>query len=139
MSGVSTVQPAGTPLVDAAANLRRAAIVAAVLGLASIVVLSVLGHPLMGIFACVGLVFGAVNNWLLQRSVQTYAANPSLPKTKFSGRVFLRLGAITAISIGVALIVRPDGLGIFAGLAVFQIVMLVGAAVPVFRSLRPTS
>ena len=38
-----------------------------------------------------------------------------------------------------ALLLRPDGLGVFAGLAVFQILMLVGAAVPVFRSLRPTS
>jgi len=35
--------------------------------------------------------------------------------------------------------VRPDGLGVFAGLAVFQIVMLIGAAVPVFRSLRPSA
>ena len=38
-----------------------------------------------------------------------------------------------------ALLVRPDGLGVFAGLAVFQVLMLVGAAVPVFRSLRPNS
>ena len=53
--------------------------------------------------------------------------------------MFLRLGAVTLVAIGVALLVHPDGLGIFAGLAVFQVVMLVGAAVPVFRSLRPTS
>jgi hypothetical protein len=130
------VQPAGTPLVDAAANLRRATIVAAVLGVAGIVALSVVGHPLMGIFACVGLAFGAANNWLLQRSVLQYGADPSSPKGKFSTRVFLRLGAVTLVAIGVALLVRPDGLGIFAGLAVFQIVMLVGAALPVFRSLR---
>ena len=51
-----------------------------------------------------------------------------MPKGKFSSRVFLRLGAITLVAIGVALLVRPDGLGIFAGLAVFQILMLVGAA-----------
>jgi hypothetical protein len=30
-------------------------------------------------------------------------------------------------------------LGVFVGLAVFQVLMLIGAAVPVFRSLRPTS
>jgi hypothetical protein len=133
------VQPAGTPLVDPVANLRRSVIVASVLGLASIVVLSFEGHPLMGVFACVGLAFGAANNWFLQRSVRSYGANPGLPKGKFTSRVFLRLGAITLIAVGVALIVRPDGLGIFVGLAVFQIVMLVGSAVPVFRSLRPTS
>jgi hypothetical protein len=139
VSGVTTVPAAGSPIVDAAANLRRAAIVAAALGLASVVILSLAGHPLMGVFACIGLAFGALNNWALQRSVRNYGTGSSLPKAKFSSRVFLRLGAVTLIAIGIALLVRPDGLGVFAGLAVFQIVMLVGAAVPVFRSLRPTS
>jgi hypothetical protein len=138
VSGVSIVQPAGTPLVDAAVNLRRSAVIASVLGVASVVVLSLLGHPLMGVFACIGLAFGAANNWLLQRSVLTYGSQ-TLPKGKFSSKVFVRLGAVTLIAVGVALLVRPDGLGIFAGLAVFQVVMLIGAALPVFRSLRPTS
>jgi hypothetical protein len=133
------MQPAGTPLVDAAANLRRSAIVAAVLGVASVVVLSLLGHPLMGVFVCVGLAAGAGNNWFLQRAVIAYGANPDQPKRRFSTQVFLRLGAVTLVAIGVALLVRPDGLGIFAGLAIFQVVMLIGAALPVFRSLRPTS
>ena len=133
------MQPAARPLVDAAANLRRSAIVAAVLGIASVVLLSLLAHPLMGVFFCVGLAFGAANNWFLQRSVQSFGANPALGKGKFSTRVFLRLGAITLIAIGFALLVRPDGLGIFIGLAVFQVVMLVGSALPVFRSLRPTA
>jgi hypothetical protein len=132
------VQPAGTPLVDAAANLRRAAIVAAILGIASIVVASFAGHPLMGIFICLGLAFGGGNNWLLQRTVQRYGASEKPPKGKFTSRVFLRLGAITLVAVGIALLIRPDGLGIFFGLAAFQIVMLVGAAVPVFRGLRPT-
>ena len=136
---MSTVQPAQTPLVDAAANLRRSAIVSTVLGVAAIVVLALLGHPLMGVFGCLGLAFGAANNWLLQRSVLGYGAGPAAPKAKFRSHVFLRLSAVTIITIAVAMIVRPDGLGVFAGLAVFQIVMLVGAALPVFRSLRPTA
>ena len=49
-----------------------------------------------------------------------------------------RLGGITVLSLALALFTRPDGLAIFAGLAIFQILMLVGAAVPVFRSLRWT-
>ncbi len=133
------MQPASRPLVDAAANLRRSAIAAAVLGVVSIVLLSVLGHPLMSVFFCVGLIFGAGNNWFLQRSVLSYGADATVPKGKFSTRVFLRLGAITLIAVGFALLVRPDGLGIFIGLAIFQVIMLVGAALPVFRSLRPTA
>ncbi len=112
MSGVATVQPAGTPLVDAAANLRRAAIVAAVLGIASIVVLSLAGHPLMGIFVCLGLAFGAGNNWLLQRTVQRYRRRASKPpKAKFTSRVFLRLGAITLVAVGIALLDPPGRAG----------------------------
>jgi hypothetical protein len=139
VSGVTTVQPAGTPLVDAAANLRRSSIVAVAVGIAGVVLTSLAGHPLMGVFGCVGLAFGAANNWVLQRSVRSFGAAGTLPKGRFTSRVFLRLGAITLIAVGIALIIRPDGLGVFAGLAVFQIVMLLGAAVPVFRSLRTTS
>ncbi len=97
------------------------------------------GHPLMGVFVCLGLAFGAANNWALQRSVRSFGAPGAHPKGRFTSRVFLRLSAITLVAIGIALLVRPAGLGVFAGLAAFQIVMLVGAALPVFRSLRPTS
>ncbi|MDQ1583827.1 MAG: hypothetical protein QOF36_1881, partial [Microbacteriaceae bacterium] len=42
-------------------------------------------------------------------------------------------------AIGCAVITQPDGLAVFVGLAVFHVIMLIGAAAPVFRSLRPTS
>jgi hypothetical protein len=133
------VQPAGTPLVDPVANLRRSVIIAGVLGVASIVVLGLAGHPLMGVFACLGLAFGAGNNWLLQRSVISYATSEDPAKARFTSRVFLRLGGITLIAIAIGLAINPDGLGVFGGLAAFQILMLVGSALPVFRSMRPTA
>ena len=134
------MDPAVYTPVSAAANLRRSIIVSAVLGVIAIVVLSIAGHPLMGVFGCLGLALGAVNNRMLQRSVLRYAsAGGAITKKQFRRGVMARLGALTLIAIGVAVLVRPDGLGIFAGLAVFQVLMLVGAAVPVFRSLRPTS
>lgn len=131
------MQPVATPpVVDAATNLRRSVIVASGLGLASIVVLAFLGHPLMGMFACIGLSLGALNNRMLQHSMLNYASRPTMSKRQFSQRVFMRLAFVTAIAFGFGLLVRPDGLGIFVGLAVFQVLMLVGASVPVFRSLR---
>jgi hypothetical protein len=135
----SIVQPVAAPLVDAAANLRRSAIVAAGLGVVSIVVLAVLGHPLMGVFVTVGLALGAFNNRMLQKSVLVYASDATMNRKRFRNGVMGRLGFITLVAIGIGLLVRPDGLGVFVGLAVFQILMLVGAAVPVFRSLRPSS
>ena len=134
------MQPAVYTPVSAVANLRRSSLVCAVLGAIAIVVLSLVGHPLAGVFGALGLALGAGNNLLLQRSVLRYArADGSVSKQQFRGGVAGRLGAITLIAVGIGLLVRPDGLGVFAGLAVFHVVMLVGAAVPVFRSLRPSA
>ena len=134
---MATVQPVMTSPVDAVANLRRSTIVASILGLLSIVVLAFNGHAFAGMFACIGLALGALNNRMLQRSVLSYAENETIRRGQFSRKVFARLAVITAIAFGCALLSRPDGLGVFVGLAVFQVLMLVGAAVPVFRSMRP--
>jgi hypothetical protein len=124
--------------VSAAANLRRSVLVSVALGLAALVVTSVIGHPLMGVFGSLGLALGAYNNKLLQQSVLRYAANADATKKQFRRGVMGRLGAVTLIAIGCGFLVQPDGLGVFVGLAVFQVLMLIGSAVPVFRSLRPS-
>ena len=134
-----TMEPVVYTPVSAAANLRRSVVVCAVLGVAAIVVLSVEGHPFMGVFGLFGLALGAYNNRLLQRSVIRFASSPDMGRQQFRRGVMARLGLITLLAIGLGVVVRPDGLGVFAGLAVFQIVMLIGAAVPVFRSLRPSA
>ena len=95
------------------------------------------GHPLMGVFGLLGIALGAVNNRMLQMSVIAYATDEKMTKKRFRNGVFSRLGGITILALAIGLLLRPDGLGVFAGLAAFQILMLVGAAVPVFRSLRP--
>jgi heme O synthase-like polyprenyltransferase len=134
---ISPVQPvANRPIVDAAANLRRSVVVAACLGTASLVVLALFGHPFMGMFVCIGLSLGALNNKMLQQSMLNYAVTPTMTKGRFARRALVRLSIVTAIALVFGLIFRPDGLGLFAGLAVFQVLMLVGASVPVFRSLR---
>jgi hypothetical protein len=133
------VQPTVYTPVSAAANLRRSAIIGAVVGAVAIVVTSLNGHPLMGIFGTLGIALGALNNRMLQMSVIAYANDPLMNKKRFRNGVFGRLGGITLLAVAIGLLLRPDGLGVFAGLAAFQILMLVGAAVPVFRSLRPSS
>jgi uncharacterized membrane protein YiaA len=132
------VQPVMAPQADAATNLRRSSIVAAGLAVASIAVTAAVGHPWMGIFGAIGLALGAFNNRMLQRSVLRYGADESITRKQFRRGVLTRLMAVTLLAIGCALLVRPDGLAVFVGLAVFHALMLVGAAVPVFRSLRPT-
>ena len=125
--------------VSAAANLRRSVIVSVALGIIAVVVAALADHVLFGVFCCVGLALGAVNNWLLQKSVIRFAMSDNPQRKRFRRGVIARLGAITLIAIGVAVLWRPDGLGVFVGLAVFQVLMLVGAAVPAMRKLRPTT
>ena len=125
--------------VSAAANLRRSTLVGAVLGALAIVVTSMYGHPLMGVFGCVGIALGALNNRMLQTSVIRYASTPEVGKKQFRRGVMARLGLITLLALAVGVFVQPDGLGVFVGLAVLQVLMLIGAAVPVFRSLRPST
>ena len=125
--------------VTAAANLRRSAIVGGRARRASIVVTAMYGHPLTGVFGCVGLALGALNNRMLQKSVVRYACQPGTRQEAVPPRCDGPARADHAARDRVGLLVRPDGLGVFVGLAVFQILMLIGAAVPVFRSLRPTS
>jgi hypothetical protein len=133
------VEPVVYTPVSAAANLRRSVILGAVLGGVGTVVLSVEGHPLMGLFGLLGIFLGAVNNRMLQKSVLRYAASETMGKKQFRHGVMGRLALVTVLALAVGMLLRPDGLGVFAGLAVFQILMLIGAALPVFRSLRPSA
>ncbi|MGN6609886.1 MAG: ATP synthase subunit I [Jatrophihabitans sp.] len=135
---MTDLQPMVYTPVSAVANLRRSAVLGAVLGALAIVVTSLVGHPMMGVFVLLGFALGALNTYLLQKSVLTFARG-RMSKKRVQGGVLLRLGAITAVAIGLALIVRPDGYGTFAGLAAFQLLMLVGAAVPLLRTMRPTA
>jgi hypothetical protein len=105
----------------------------------ALVVLSVAGHPLAGVFGLLGLALGAVNNRMLQRSVVRYATHAEVSRKQFRRGVMARLGVITLLALALGFFIRPDGLGLFFGIAAFQILMLIGASVPVFRSLRPTS
>jgi len=136
---MNALEPIVYTPVSAAANLRRSAVVGGALGIVAIIVLSIEGHPLMGVFGFLGIGLGALNNRMLQQSVIRYASAPEIGKKQFRRGVMARLGLITLIAIALGFFIRPDGLGVFVGLAVFQILMLIGAAVPVFRSLRPTS
>jgi hypothetical protein len=133
------VEPVVYTPVSAAANLRRSAIIGGALGVVAIIVASFEGHPLAGVFGFVGIGLGALNNRMLQKSVLRYAADEHMGRKQFRRGVMGRLGIVTLLAIGIGFLLRPDGLGVFVGLAVFQILMLVGAAVPVFRSLRPTT
>ncbi|MGH3547981.1 MAG: ATP synthase subunit I [Pseudonocardiaceae bacterium] len=125
-----------TATTKAVVNLRRAMPIAAGLGAVSFVVLSPLGHPLTAAFFCGGLALGLLNTLLVQRSAARFAASGDPNKRRFAVSVLARLTLITALAVGLALAMQPDGLGVFAGLAVLQLLMIFIASVPLVRELR---
>ena len=121
----------------AAANHRRAMIQGLIVGAVALAILAPFGHVLAGAFVFVGLGLGALNSHLVQRSVARFAANPAgIRKKQFVGNVLYRLGLITLIVLAIVFLVRPDGLGVLAGLAGFQLLMVGNASVPVIKELR---
>lgn len=122
---------------QAIANLRRSILLAVPVAVVAVVVSAVLSHALVGVFVVVGLAMGAVNTALVQRSVARFASeNRPKRKQRFIGGVFGRLLAITVVALIILLLVHPDGIGVLAGLAIFQLLMVGNASLPVIRELR---
>jgi hypothetical protein len=116
--------------------MRRPFLMAAATGVLALVVSGLLGHILMGVFGVVGLGLGLLNTRLVQRSVGkvTITENPSKKALAFSA--LGRLAIITAIALGVGLFIRPDGIGIFLGLAVFQLIIIASTSASAVKGLR---
>ena len=126
--------PSYTPPVTVA-TFRRSAIMAAVAAAAVVVVLVLAGYPLFGLFAVVGVALGTLNMWLAVRSVARFATSrPS--KVRFSGSVLGRLAVITTIALVVAWLVRPAGIAVFGGIALFQLLAIVSSMLPLIKEIR---
>jgi hypothetical protein len=131
---VLTGTPAYTPPVTRA-TFRRSAIAAAVVAVIALAVLIPIGLGLYAVFGAVGLGLGVFNSWLVMRAVLSFAAaRPS--RAAFSRSVLGRLALITVLAFGCALLVRPQGLGVFAGLAVFQFIAVASSMVPLIKEMR---
>lgn len=121
--------------VDAAKvmSLRRPLIISVIVGLAGFVVSVVFGHPVMGILGCVGLGLGLFNHRLLQRSVVRAISTESPTRKALTLSSAQRLLLITLLAVAMGIFLRPDGLGVFIGLAVFQVITVTNTLVPVLK------
>jgi hypothetical protein len=117
-------------------KLGRVTRIAAGLGVASFVVLAPMGHPLVAAFFCGGLALGLLNMALAARYGERFAARAAPSKRAFAVSVLGRLALITGLAVGLALALQPAGLGVFAGLAAFQLVMVFIASLPLVKELR---
>jgi hypothetical protein len=107
-----------------------------VLTVVAVVIAGLLGHPMVGVFFGVGLLLGLLNALGVQRSVAAITAEEHPLKKKMAVNSATRLLFITAIGLAVAFVFRPAGLGVVFGLALFQVLLVLSTALPVWKKLR---
>ncbi|MFQ6395036.1 hypothetical protein ACLMAJ_16415 [Nocardia sp. KC 131] len=116
--------------------MRRATIVAIVVGALVMMASGPLDRLLLGVFICGGLALGWLNAYLTRMAVNRVANSESPRKQGLLLSSAVRLFGITAVSIAVAFFARPSGIGIFFGLAVFQVVLVLCTVLPELKELR---
>ncbi|QIS22832.1 hypothetical protein [Nocardia terpenica] len=120
-------------------RLRRAAIIAAVLGVLALLVTGELDRWLLGVFICLGLGLGWINAQLTWKAVTRTIRSETPNRQGLLLSSAVRLFALTGLAILVAFLTRPNGVGIFFGLAVFQIIVVLHTAIPGWKGLRQPS
>jgi hypothetical protein len=95
-----------------------------------------LGHVMVGVFFAVGLVLGLLNAILVQRSVEAITADAHPLKRKMALNSATRLLIMTVIGLTIAFIFRPAGLGVVFGMALFQVLLVLTTALPVWKAIR---
>ncbi|WP_067886257.1 hypothetical protein [Nocardia vaccinii] len=120
-------------------RIRRAAYVATAFGVLALVVAGPLDRLLLGTFICVGLGLGWLNAQLTWKFIthQIRSETPSKQGLLLSSAV--RLFGLTALSILVAYLARPNGIGVFFGLALFQVILVLHTVLPEWKAMRQLS
>jgi hypothetical protein len=136
---MSSLQPVVNIPAHLKANFRRTIIMAIVVGVVALVALVLIGHALLGLFGCLGILLGSVNALLVQRSAVTYgnSENADVSQKKLlTMSIAGRLLITTLVAVLIGIFFAPNGVAVFGGLLVFQVLMLAGTAVPMMRGMR---
>ena len=110
--------------------------ISGVLTAAAVAIAASLGNPMVGVFFGVGLLLGLLNALGVQRSVAAITAEDHPLKKKMAANSATRLLVITTVGLAVAFVFRPAGLGVLFGLALFQVLLVLTTALPVWKKLR---
>ena len=94
------------------------------------------GRLMLGVFFGVGLLLGLLNALLVRRSVESITAKERPLKSSMALNSASRLAIITIIGLIIAYVFRPAGLGVVFGLALFQVLLVLSTALPVWKKLR---
>jgi hypothetical protein len=133
-----TTPAQGAPLVFPAVAFRpvRLFVISVVLTAAATLVAGFAGQLMVGVFFGIGLLLGLLNALLVRRSVESITAKEHPLKRSMALNSASRLAIITIIGLIIAFRFRPPGLGVLFGLALFQVLLVLSTALPVWKKLR---
>ena len=122
-------------LPDVAAVSRRTVIAALVVGVVGLIACLLLNAALVGLGLCIGLGLGIVNFRMIQKSVVKVGEREDENKRRpLAFNTMGRLAVITVVALGLLFVSFDLGLGLMAGLALFQGLLLVNVARSMFKS-----
>lgn len=100
--------------------LRRTVFAALGIGVVALVTLSLVGYPLAGLGACVGLALGIVNIRLVMSTASRLnASGIAKVKRPLAMNTLSRLALTTVVAIVLLVLNIPLGMGALGGVAVF--------------------
>jgi hypothetical protein len=117
-------------------NLRKPVLIGAGVGAVGLLVTGLLGHIMMGVLGIVGMSLGLLNTRMLQKSVAKVIASDNPNRLAIGRSSVPRLMFIAALAVALGVFVRPDGLGVFFGLAIFQVIIIACTVGPVMKERR---
>jgi energy-converting hydrogenase Eha subunit G len=125
------------PINEIERVVRRTAFQAIAVGVVAAGVAIVVGQQFFAPGLAVGLALALANHRVFQSSAMRFTTPEGVVNRKpFAGSVALRLGACTAVAIGLLILKQPVGWGVIAGLALFQATMLLNAVIALIRYQR---
>jgi hypothetical protein len=116
-------------LPDLARVSRRTVMGAVILGVVGLVATLLLSAPLVGLGLCIGLALGILNFRLVQRAVaRTGAKALRSARRPLALNTLGRLAFVSVVAIGLLFVSFDLGLGVMAGLAAFEFLLLLNVA-----------
>jgi hypothetical protein len=120
-------------------SLVRPTILCLVFGALAMAVTIPMHRWALGVFIFVGLAIGLANAVLVLAAVTRITSSETPSKQKMALSSASRLLVITAVALVIGFAVRPNGIGLFFGLAVFQVIQVLNTTLPVLKGLRQQS
>jgi hypothetical protein len=121
-------------LPEVSRMLRYTVFAAIAAGVVALVVLSIIGYPLAGLGACIGLGLGLANIRLVMSTASRLNAS-GLTKIKrpMAMNTLMRLALTTAVAIVLVVLDLPLGMGVLAGVAVFYLIFVASLIATLLR------